>query len=544
MSEKQSVPLWWQKGIIYQIYPRSFKDSNGDGVGDLQGILDKLDYLSETFPVDAIWLSPFYPSPMADFGYDISDYRNVDPIFGDLQIFDRLVEQAHQRGIKIIIDFVPNHTSDQHSWFQESRSSRDNPKRNWYVWADARPDGSLPNNWLGHFGGPAWEWDETTGQYYLHSFLKEQPDLNWRNPEVKAAMLDVVRFWLERGVDGFRLDVAHYIMKDPDMRDNPPNPNVRTDRPPADYDKQLHLYDKGHPDVHSVMRDLRRLLDSYSLDQPRFSIGEIHIFDWPVWSTYYGQQLDELHMPFNFGFINADWRAESFRSVVDAVEAALPAGAWPNYVVGNHDEHRIASRFGAKQARVVTMLLLTLRGTPTIYYGDEIGMHDVEIPPDREQDPYGKRVPGRGLGRDPERTPMQWDTGPNAGFCPPDHVPWLPVAPDYPEINVAVESKQPNSMFSFCRRLIHLRHSIPALFAGWYRPVDGVPTNCYVYFRETEGNRYLIALNFADEDQTLTLSEVGSGKCLLSTHMDRQDSVDLSQFILRANEGCLIHLNS
>jgi len=405
--------LWWQTGVIYQIYPRSFRDSNDDGIGDLPGIIQRLDYLSETLGVDAIWLSPFYPSPMADFGYDVSDYCNVDPMFGTLADFDRLVAEAHQRHLQVIIDFVPNHTSDQHPWFAESRSSRQSAKRDWYVWRDAKPDGGLPNNWPSHFGGPAWEWDAATQQYYLHSFLKEQPDLNWRNPETKAAMFDAVRFWLERGVDGFRLYVAHYFMKDPDLRDNPPAPQPSTAsyKQINEYDKFLHINDKGHPDAHQVFREFRALLDSYEAMRPRYSVGEIHIFDWREWVKYYGQ-LDELHMPFNFALLWAKWEAQSVRQVVDSLEAVLPPGAWPNYVLGNHDEPRLASRYGREQARVAALLLLTLRGTPTLYQGDELGMVNADIPADQQQDPYGLRVPG--MGRDGCRTPMQWSDAPNA----------------------------------------------------------------------------------------------------------------------------------
>ncbi|MBS3751249.1 MAG: alpha-glucosidase, partial [Anaerolineales bacterium] len=299
MSEQKF--LWWKKAVIYQIYPRSFRDSTGNGIGDLPGVLEKLPYLDEVLGVDALWLSPFYPSPMKDFGYDVADYRGVDPLFGTLDDFDRLLEESHRRDIRMIIDLVPNHSSDQHRWFQESRSSRDNPKRDWYIWADPQPDGSPPNNWLSVFGGPAWEWDENTGQYYLHSFLKEQPDLNWRNPDVKEAMFDIVRFWLDRGVDGFRIDVAHYILKDPEMRDNPQNPRPMSSihKPLGEYDSQLHLYDKGHPGVHEIYRELRSLLDSCGSNQPRVSIGEIHIFEWEEWSRYYGENLDELHMPYN-----------------------------------------------------------------------------------------------------------------------------------------------------------------------------------------------------------------------------------------------------
>ncbi len=537
-------PLWWQRGIIYQIYPRSFKDSDGNGIGDLPGITGRLDYLSQTLGVDAIWLSPFYTSPMADFGYDVANYTDVDPIFGKLADFDELVRQAHRRNVHVIIDFVPNHTSDRHPWFIESRSSRNNPKRDWYVWADPKPDGGLPNNWLSHFGGPTWEWDAQTSQYYLHSFLKEQPDLNWRNPAVKAAMLDVVRFWLDRGVDGFRLDVAHFIMKDPDLRDNPPNPKQKTTayRPMGDYDSQLHLHDKGHPDAHAVFREFRQLLDSYSAERPRFSVGEIHIFDWPKWASYYGQQLDELHMPFNFAFIGAAWKAPTIRRIVESVEAAVPPGAWPNYVLSNHDEHRIASRLGAAAARTAMLLLLTLRGTPTLYYGDEIGMHDVDIPPDQEQDPFGKRVPGMGLGRDPERTPMQWDSGPNAGFADPGVKPWLPVASDYQQLNVTAQLDDPRSMLSLTRKLIALRRATPALHSGSYQPVGKTPGDCFVHLRQHSSQRRLVAINFSGKEQTLRLPELGTGRVILSTHLDREEPAALSTFRLRGHEGCIVEL--
>ncbi|MGD2105625.1 MAG: alpha-amylase family glycosyl hydrolase, partial [Anaerolineae bacterium] len=339
--------------MIYQIYPRSFKDTTGNGVGDLWGVIEKLDYVSDLLGVDAIWLSPFYPSPQADFGYDVADYTDVDPLYGKLDTFDELVREAHRRDVKVIIDLVPNHTSDRHPWFIESRSARDNPKRDWYIWADPRPDGSPPNNWLSVFGGSAWEWDEASKQYYLHSFLKEQPDLNWRNPEVKDAMFDVVRFWLERDVDGFRVDVAHYIMKDPQLRDNPVDPRAAKSihRSLGDYDSQFHAHDHGHPDVHAVYRELRQVLDSYSQERPRVSLGEIHIFDWEEWASYYGESLDELHMPFNFGLLGAGWDAQSVRDVVESVEAVLLAQAWPNYVLGNHDEPRLATRHGRDEAR-------------------------------------------------------------------------------------------------------------------------------------------------------------------------------------------------
>ncbi len=542
MQLKSSEALWWQRGVIYQIYPRSFQDDNNDGIGDLQGVISKIDYLKE-LGIDAIWLSPIYPSPMADFGYDVSDYCDINPMFGTLEDFDKLVKEAHQRNMYVVIDFVPNHSSDQHQWFIESRASRDNPKRDWYVWADAKPDGSPPNNWLSVFGGSAWEWDAATQQYYLHSFLKEQPDLNWRNPEVKQAMLDAVRFWLDRDVDGFRIDVAHYIMKDPNLTDNPPNLDRSIGfKPMGDYDSQIHLYDKGHADIHGVMREFRALLDSYSSHRPRFSVGEIHIFDWAQWATYYGKKLDELHMPFNFGFIGAAWTPQTFQRVIEGVEGAVPQGAWPNYVLGNHDEHRIASRVGADAARSAMMLLLTLRGTPTIYYGDEIGMHDVDIPPELEQDPWGKNVKGIGVGRDPERTPMQWDASPNAGFSAAGVQTWLPVADDYPEINVANQQKEARSMLAFTRRLLALRRATPALNIGSYATVQQSNTHCLAYVRDYDGERWLVTLNFSETAQTLILPISQNGQIILSTNLDREESVNPGSLQLRGNEGCIIKL--
>jgi len=536
--------LWWQRGVIYQIYPRSFKDTTGNGIGDLQGVIEKLDYLNDgteaSFGVDAIWLSPIFPSPMADFGYDVADYCDVEPLFGDLATFDQLVAEAHRRGIKIIIDYVPNHSSDQHSWFIESRSSRDSPKRDWYVWRDPKPGGLLPNNWLSVFGGPAWEWDETTGQYYLHSFLKEQPDLNWRNPDVKEAMFDVVRFWLERGVDGFRIDVAHFIMKDPQMRDNPinSNPQGMLQRPPREYDMFLHPYDKGHPDTHAVFREFRQLLDTYSAEQPRYSVGEIHIFDWQKWASYYGENLDELHMPFNFFLLNAAWEAQKIREVVDSLEAAIPPGAWPNYVLGNHDHWRIASHYGQAQARVAGLLLLTLRGIPTLYYGDEIGMTDVPIPPEQQQDPFGLREPG--FGRDPNRTPMQWDSSPNAGFS--DVEPWLPVSADYETRNAAVQSADPTSMLNLYRRLLWYRQGSPALYGGDYQPLDAGDADVFVYLRTAGDERRLIALNFTADHRRISVPDEDTGQIVISTHLDREERVSLSDLELRPHEGIIVEL--
>jgi glycosidase len=358
---------WWQRGVVYQVYPRSFQDASGDGVGDLRGIVGRLDHLG-WLGVNAVWISPFYPSPMADFGYDMTDHKNVDSLFGTMEDFDLLVAEAHRRGIRVILDYVPNHTSEEHSWFVASRSSRDDPRRDWYIWADPAPDGGPPNNWIDAFGGgSAWKLDESTGQYYYHAHLAEQPDLNWRNEEVRDAMLDVLRFWLERGVDGFRVDALRHLIKDRELRDNPPNPDHgQGDRP---FDALLPVYNTDRPEIHDAIAAMRRVLDGHDA----VMIGELYL---PIERlvTYYGSGV---HLPFNFHLLSTPWNAREVASLVESYEAALPPGAWPNWVLGNHDRSRIASRVGPAQARVAAMLLLTLRGTPTLYYGDEIGMRVV-----------------------------------------------------------------------------------------------------------------------------------------------------------------------
>ncbi len=529
---------WWQSGVVYQIYPRSFQDTTGNGVGDLQGIINRLDYMAE-LGVTAIWLSPFYPSPMADFGYDVADYCDVEPLFGDLATFDRLVAEAHARNLKVIIDWVPNHTSDQHSWFIESRSSRDNPKRDWYIWRDPAPDGGLPNNWGSFFGGPAWTFDATTGQYYMHQFVKEQPELNWRNPELKAAMLDTLRFWLKRGVDGFRMDVIGLIIKDKDLRDNPVNPDAPANLPANDLFNRLHqVYNMDQDEVHEVIREIRGVLDEYN---DRCGIGEL----WgPLerWVKYYGEHGEELQLPFNFRLMDGmSWNAQQMRGVVDAMEAALPDFAWPNYVLGNHDRMRMVTRFGGEaQARVAAMLLLTLRGTPTLYYADELGLPDVPVPPEKIQDPQGINL-GAERTRDVCRTPMQWDATPNAGFCPAEAEPWLPLSDDYAARNVAAFNADPASILALYRRLLVYRQATPALYGGCYAPVDSVPADCYVYWRAVEGQRRLIALNFTAETRTFAASEA-AGRIILSTHLDREEAVDLNALTLRPNEGVIIEL--
>ena len=530
-----SKALWWQRGVVYQIYPRSFQDSNGDGIGDLPGITQRLDYL-QWLGVDALWISPFYRSPMADFGYDVSDYTGVDPIFGTLADFDRLLDKAHRLDLRVVIDFVPNHTSDQHAWFMESRASRDNPKRDWYLWADPAPDGGLPNNWASVFGGSAWEWDAATGQYYLHSFLKEQPDLNWRNPEVQEAMLAQMRFWLERGVDGFRLDVINHVIKDAELRDNPPRPS-RDKWGAGEYVQFLHIYDKDRPEVFEITRMMRRLTDAYP---ERVLIGEVYHQDAHFWARFYGtEEVRGLHIPFNFRLLRTPWKAEEICNTVETVDGALEPWMQSNYVLGNHDTHRIASRVGRAQARIATMLLLTLRGTPTLYYGDEIDMEDVDIPLEAQQDPYGRNVGDPTVGRDAERTPMQWDASAYAGFS--TVAPWLPVAEDAGTVNVAVQRDDPRSLLTLTRRLLSLRRAHAALHSGDYQTVmaaDGV----YAYLREAEGERFLVVLNFTAEPRALAWPDLGRGEILLSTSLDREGDTSLETFDLRPNEGVLLRL--
>jgi alpha-glucosidase len=524
---------WWERGIIYQIYPRSFMDSNGDGVGDLGGIRNKLDYL-QWLGVDAIWISPIYPSPMADFGYDISNYTDIDPIFGTLNDFDALLADAHDRGLKVLLDYVPNHTSDQHPWFLDSRSSRDSAKRDWYIWRDPKAGGGPPNNWLSNFGGGAWQWDEKTGQYYYHAFLKEQPDLNWRNPELQGAMLKVLRFWLDRGVDGFRVDVMHHLAKDTEFRDNPPNPAWRPGMSP--YRELLTTYTADLPEVQEIVAKLRNVLDKYD---DRMLVGEIYL---PVerLMTYYGASGKGAHLPFNFQLIGLPWNAREIAAAVERYEALLPSYAWPNWVLGNHDKSRVATRVGPAQARVAAMLLLTLRGTPTMYYGDEIGMHDVPIPVEQVQDPFEKNVPGLGLGRDPERTPMQWSNDEQAGFTTGN--PWLPIAGDHQTINVALERDSPTSILTLYRRLIELRRAEAALSVGDFAPLPA-PGDLMAYIRKTDQRRLLVVLNLGAKPQSFSISDLQCrGSLLLSTHLDRSREVLRDKLDLRGDEGAIIEL--
>lgn len=530
---------WWRRGVFYEIYVRSFQDSNADGIGDLDGIIQRLDYLNDGTPaslgVDALWLTPIYPSPMRDFGYDVADYCSVHPLFGNLRTFDRLVEEAHRRGIRVVLDFVPNHTSSDHPWFRESRSSRTNPRRDWYIWRDPKPDGAPPNNWVSSFGGPAWTLDPSTGQYYLHSFLPEQPDLNWRNPRVIEAMEDVLRFWLDRGVDGFRVDVIHKLVKDRALRDNP-KPPPEEEHPVYHFGGQVHLCDEDQPEVHDIIRRWRKLLDHYG---ERMLVGEVYLFDAERLARYYGNGADELHLAFNFRFLWSPWDATAFRREVESLEALLPRSAQPTYVLSSHDAPRHRTRFdhpslGDARARVAALMLLTLRGTPFLYYGEEIGMRDVPIPPERICDPVGQRFPG--LGRDPERTPMQWSAGPYAGFSTVE--PWLPLAEEYDQCNVETQLHDPCSLLTFYRQLIWKRKRSLALLEGGYRTLPS-PDGVFAYLREHPEQNLAVALNFGNEPVTVTLPR--AGKLWLSTNVGRLETEGL-HWNLAASEGIVVEL--
>ncbi len=521
---------WWQRGVIYQIYPWSFRDANGDGIGDLRGIEGELEYLV-WLGVDAIWISPIYPSPMADFGYDISDYCNVDPRFGTLADFDSLVASAHRLGLKVILDYVPNHTSDQHPWFRSARTSRDSPHRDYYIWRDPASDGGPPNNWLSELGGPAWELDPSTRQYYYHAYLKQQPDLNFRNPEVQRELLNGRRFWLDRGVDGFRIDTIHHLIKDDQFRDNPANPDYLPGMPP--HRRVLRQYTTDRPEVHDAIAAMRRVVDAYP---NRVLIGEAYL-PVPRLMNYYGTDLSGLHLPFNFQLINAQWEAAVVANLARNYEAALPSGAWPNWVLGNHDRSRIATRVGPAQARVAALLLLTLRGTPTLYYGDELGMRDVPIPPELVRDPFEKNVPGLGLGRDPERTPMQWTPGPNAGFS--SCLPWLPIGDDAETVNVRTQRADPTSLLSFYRTLLELRRREDALSIGSFALLDVAP-NLLCFQRMHDQRRFTVLLNFSSDERTLQLPDFVATRVLLSTDPSRKVETVEPSITLSGNEGLVL----
>ena len=555
---------WWQKAVFYQIYPRSFADGNGDGIGDLQGIISKLDYL-EKLGIDAIWLSPHYPSPQFDCGYDIADYTAVNPEYGTLDEFNCFLNGAHQRGIRIILDLVLNHTSDQHQWFAESRSSRLNPKRNWYIWRDGR-NGGPPNNWESVFGGSAWEFDTNTNQYYYHFFFKEQPDLNWRNPEVKQAMFNAVRFWLKIGVDGFRLDALDTIFEDQALPDHTAKVTQaelrRALQTTRSADERKYLQEQGsamfqyqlnQPGVHQLMQELRAVVDEYP---DRVLVGEAYVND----IAYYGDGDNELHLVFNFPLMlthrltPAHVRANQRERL-----AWLPAGAWPCNTLGNHDRPRIFNRFGDGRndnalARISLALMLTLRGTPFLYYGEEIRMTDMylgRIEQFRDKKAiwyYDTAIaqPGATLkdalananqsSRDKSRTPMQWTDAPNAGFCPSGIEPWLPVNPNHASgINVADQLNHPSSLLTFYQQMLQLRRRTPALSAGDYVPLHQDSEEYLAFLRRSpvDNQTCLVVLNMSEQRHRISFDlPYASARVLFSSHIRDGDTDNLATILM------------
>jgi alpha-glucosidase len=520
-------PPWWQQAVIYQIYPRSFADSNNDGLGDLAGITAHLDYLAH-LGIGAIWLSPFYPSPDKDFGYDISDYVQVDPRFGTLADFDRLLEAAHARHIRIILDLVLNHTSDQHPWFLASRSSREDPKADWYIWSD-----SIPNNWQSVVGGPAWTYSPERGQYYYHMFLPQQPDVNWRNPQVRRAQLDVVRFWLDRGVDGFRLDVFNVYFKDARLRSNPPAFGLRA------FDRQRHIYDADRPEMTPLLQELRSLLDSYP---ERYAVGETFISEPTKIASYVGP--DRLHAAFNFQFTESPFDpARLQRALLDWVELERQHGIWPTHVLGNHDVPRPATRYGLGEddarVKLMMMLLLTQRGTPFLYYGDEIGMRQLNLSRREILDPPGRKYWPLYKGRDGCRAPMQWSADPNAGFSSVN--PWLRVHPDYPQRNVEAQSADPGSLLNFTRHLVRLREQHIALRSGLFQPLPAASSDIMLYQRTDPAETLLVVLNFKPARFRFDVPPNGAGwKILLSSSRPAGGLSGAQPLVLGPYEACLL----
>lgn len=493
--------LWWKNGIIYQIYPRSFQDTNGDGIGDLAGVIQHLDYIKE-LGVDAIWFSPINPSPDVDFGYDVADYHTIDPKFGNLQDFERLLQEAHKRDLHVIMDLVLSHSSDQHRWFQESRKSKDNPYHDWYIWRDPAPDGGYPNNWLSIFGGSAWEYDENLGQYYYHAFAKGQPDLNWRNPEVRSTLLDVFRYWLDKGVDGFRLDVFNNYFQDALFRDNPRNEGFSIRKLLRKFDAYDHIYDSNQPEMIEVVEDIRKIMDSYP---DRYVVGETYLATSAQARTYIGE--NRLHAGFDYAFCNSAFNAKAYGQAIQFWDALHGEDAWPNYFFNNHDTPRSTTRFAQGESDAIPKLLLamqlTVRGTPYLYYGEEIGMRDINLTRSQIQDPVGKQYWPFNKGRDGCRAPMQWNSKSNAGFTTGE--PWLPVNKDYTVRNVDAQVASPASLLTFYKELIQLRRTHPALNAGKLDMIQTENDDLLIYQRQYNDEKMLIVLNFSKQISTYQL---------------------------------------
>ncbi|MDT8408852.1 MAG: alpha-glucosidase family protein [Wenzhouxiangellaceae bacterium] len=498
---------WWRGAVIYQIYPRSFQDSNDDGIGDLPGIISRIDYLAD-LGVDALWIAPFFKSPMNDFGYDVADPRAVDSMFGTLEDFDELLEKAHERGLKVIIDQVISHTSVEHEWFQTSRASRVNAKADWYVWADPKPDGTPPNNWLALFGGVAWQWESRRQQYYLHNFLTSQPDLNFHNADVRQAVLDDLRFWLDRGVDGFRLDAINFCYHDDKLRDNPPKPaHLRTGRgfsPDNPYAYQYHDYNNTRPENLSFIEDLRGLLDEYP---GTTALGEISSEDSVATMAEYSGQR-RLHMVYSFELLTEDFSAAYIRDTVARLESKLSDG-WPCWAISNHDVERVASRWGRDShspdlATMLSALLGSLRGSICIYQGEELGLPEADVPFELMRDPYGIAFWPDFKGRDGCRTPMPWDDSTHAGFS--SATPWLPVMPEHLALSVACQAPDPDSSLSRFKRLQQWRSAQPVLRWGSIRLLQ-TDEPVLAFVRELEGESMLAVFNLSAEPVGATLPE-------------------------------------
>ncbi|MGN6788575.1 MAG: alpha-glucosidase family protein [Rhodanobacteraceae bacterium] len=499
---------WWRGAVIYQIYPRSFLDTDGDGVGDLPGIIERLDYVA-SLGVDAVWIAPFFKSPMADFGYDIADYRAVDPLFGTLDDFDRLLEKAHRLGLKVMIDQVLSHTSIEHPWFRESRQNRTNPRADWYVWADPREDGTAPNNWLSIFGGPAWQWEPRRQQYYLHNFLTEQPDLDFHNPEVRAAVLDNLRFWLERGVDGFRLDSINFCFHDAQLRDNPPKPKDRragrgfsADNP---YAYQYHYFNNTRPENLAFLGELRALLDRYP---GATTLGEIASEDSLATMAEYTTG-HRLHMGYSFELLTDDFGAAYIRDTVRAQEAKMADG-WPCWAISNHDVERVLSRWGnghasASLANLLTAMACSLRGSVCVYQGEELGLTEAEVPFEALRDPYGIAFWPQFKGRDGCRTPMPWTADAHGGFT--RGAPWLPVPEEHLALAVTRQESDPASTLNGFRAFMHWRRAHPALRSGTIRFLE-TPEPVLAFIREAAGETLLVAFNLSDADTGVMLPSI------------------------------------
>ncbi|MEK7552037.1 MAG: alpha-amylase family glycosyl hydrolase [Patescibacteria group bacterium] len=531
---------WSRNAVVYQIYPLSFKDSNHDGSGDLNGIISALDYLNDGTPnslgIGAIWISPIYKSPMKDCGYDISDYYDINPLFGTLEDFDRLIKEAHKRGVRIIMDFVINHTSNEHPWFLESKSSLNNPRRDWYIWRDPKEDGSPPNNWLSISGGSAWTFDETTKQYYFHSFLPEQPDLNWRTEAVRGEMMNVVRFWLKRGVDGFRVDALDTLVEDGYLRDDPANPKYDA-KIDGEYTSLKHSFSRMPSETKYCTNILCNTVSEF---ENKFIISEAYA-KIPLMAEMFKSCDKKIHSPFNFNLMKLPWKATEFKKFVDEYEKSLHKEDWPNYVFGNHDRPRLQDRIGEAKLKVAAMLLLTLRGMPFIYYGEEIGMKNANIPESEIKDMFALRANNPKSSRDPERSPMQWNSDLNAGFG--DVKPWLPLSDDYKETNVEIESKNPNSLLTLYKELIHLRNNSIVLKLGSYKSLKTKSPDIFSYVREREGKRILVILNFSDNQIEEPLPP-NKFKVLVSTDKERKQGEDISgnSIAIKPNGGYVLEV--